>query len=73
MVKLLVEKFGAKMDEKCDYGETAFQHVNGRSGEGIAEVTAYLKMKTAMNAVMAANRFKAKLGNKATAGSDAVS
>ena len=30
----------------------------------IAQVTGYLKMKTAMNAVLAANRFKASLAKK---------
>tara|TARA_B110000046_G_C12714806_1_gene282092 strand:+ start:298 stop:477 length:180 start_codon:yes stop_codon:yes gene_type:complete len=47
---------------RTQYGETAYQHVQGLSG--VDEITAYLKMKTAMNAVLAANRFKAKMSKK---------
>ena len=46
------------------YGPTALQHIGGRAGEGRAEVAAFLKMKTAAHAVIAANKFKAKMAAK---------
>jgi len=65
--KWLVEKGGIDINKKCAYGESALQHLGGLKGEGRAEIASYLKMKTAMNAALAAQRFKAKMGNKAAA------
>ena len=59
VVKYLVEKAGADMKTKCDYGETAFQYVEGHPTEANKAATAYMKMKTAMNAVLAAQKFAA--------------
>ena len=57
VVKWLVEKGGADLNKKCSYGESAMQHVDGRSGK--EAIHSYLKMKTAMLAVMAAQKFAA--------------
>lgn len=40
------------------YGETAFQHLDGRSGNGREAIASYLKMKTAMQAALALQKFK---------------
>lgn len=56
VVKYLVEKGGASLNAKCAYGESAYEHSRGRSG--MEEVSAYLKLKVAAEAIMAANRFK---------------
>ena len=58
VVKYLVEKGGASLNARCDYGESAYEHSRGRSG--MEEVSAYLKFKVAAEAVMAANRFKVR-------------
>ena len=56
-MKFLVDKVkGVDLNLKADWGETAFDHVNGR--KGLEEIQAYLKMKVAANAVQAAIRFK---------------
>ena len=46
------------------YGETALQHLNGLGGEKRAEIASFLKMKTAMNAALAAQKFKAANAKK---------
>ena len=62
VAKWLGDKAGASLDVKAPYGETALDHTAGR--HGMEAVHSYLKMKTAMNAVLAANRFKAMQANK---------
>lgn len=58
-VKYLIEKAGGDLKAKSAYGETAMEHVAGRSGDGVTAVHSYLKMKVAMQAVLAAQKFKA--------------
>ena len=57
VVKWLTEKGGADINKKCPYGETSLEHCDGR--KGLEGVQSYLKMKTAMNAVLAGQKFKA--------------
>ena len=57
VVKWLTEKGGVDINKKCPYGETSLEHCDGR--KGLEGVQSYLKMKTAMNAVLAAQKFKA--------------
>jgi len=59
VVRHLVEKCGADLGKKAPYGENAVEHVQGRSGEGMSEIAGYLKMKAAMKAAIAAQKFKA--------------
>ena len=61
MVKYLADN-GADINKKgTNYGETALQHVDGRSG--LEEIRAYLKMKKSMQAVLAAQLFKSEGAN----------
>lgn len=62
VVKWLGDKGGADLSKSCPYGETALDHTAGR--HGLEAINSYLKMKTAMNAVLAANRFKAMQAGK---------
>ena len=63
IVKWLAEKGGADLNQKCAYGETALQHIDGTGKHD--DIRSYLKMKTAMAAVLAAQRFKEKRSTKA--------
>jgi len=77
VAKYLVESCGADIDKSVCYGQTPLQHIAGRAGEGRSEVGAYLKMKAAAKAVLAAQRLAriatsdkaAKEKKKAEAGS----
>ena len=53
------DKGGADLNKKQSYGETALQHVDGRTGNGREAVQAHLKMKVGLMAVMAATKFAA--------------
>ena len=64
IVKWLVEHAKVDMNAKCDYGETAYQHVESHPTDDNQAVKSYLKMKTAMNAVLAAQKFKAAAAKK---------
>ena len=44
--KYLVEKAHADLKNSGAYGETAFEHINGRTGNGREAIASYLKMKT---------------------------
>ena len=68
VVKWLGDKGGADINQKCAYGETALQHVDGRKGNGREAVQAYLKVKTGMMAVMAAQKFAASQKKPSAAG-----
>jgi hypothetical protein len=57
VVKYLVEKAGGDMKAKCSYGETPLEHVSGRAGK--EAIQSYLKMKAAMQAALAMQKFKA--------------
>ena len=56
-VKFLVEKCGCDLNKKASFSETACQHLDGRQGKN--ELHSYLKMKVAMQAVLAAQKFAA--------------
>ena len=57
-VKWLSGKGGADINKKyANFGETAMQHVDGRAGK--ENVHAYLKMRSGMLAVLAAQKFAA--------------
>ena len=52
------------MNIRCPYGETAFDHVQGHPTDANKGTASYLKMKTAMNAVLAAQKFKSMTAKK---------
>ena len=54
------------------YGETAFQHLDGRSGNGREAIASYLKMKAAMQAALALQKFKGLQAAKKSAPSEPV-
>jgi len=58
IVEWLAGKGGADLNKKSVYGETALQHAGGR--KGLEKIEALLKAKTAMLAVMAAQKFAAQ-------------
>ena len=43
---------------QAQYGETPLQHIDGRTGNGREQIYSFLKMKTAMQAALAAQKFK---------------
>ena len=60
VVKWLGEKGGVDINKKAmPYSETALENIAAAKGEGQQACHAYLKMKTAMLAVMAAQKFAA--------------
>jgi len=78
MVKCLVNECKADINKRQpQYGETPLQHIDGRTGNGREQIYAFLKMKAAMQAAVAAQKFKTagkkgKGSETPAAGSDPV-
>lgn len=59
IVKCLVNDCKADINKRqAQYGETPLQHIDGRTGNGREQIYSFLKMKTAMQAALAAQKFK---------------